>query len=77
MYLDFIKHPEEMTDEELEAEYKVVHSDDFYACFEADYLSPKIKSDLLEHKNEVIQEKRFRDGESAFYPVMTFGFLDM
>ena len=76
MYFDFLKLPSEMTNSELEAEYKAVFSDEFNDCLTDEKLSFQMKSDLIEHKNEVIQEMQFRNGESAFYPLMTFGFFD-
>lgn len=66
-----------MTNGELEAEYEAINSEKFKACFTDENISQEIKSDLFEHMNEVIQEKKFRDGETAFYPVMTFGFFDL
>lgn len=65
-----------MTDSELEAEYEAVHSEKFKACFADESISQEIKSDLYEHMNEVIQEKNYRDGETAFYPLTAFGFFD-
>lgn len=76
MYIDFLEHPENMSDEELENEFKALNSPQFDEVINDDRIRFEVRSDLLEHKHEVIQEKNRRESGEWAIPLYQFGLFD-
>lgn len=76
MNFDFLQHPEEMTDRELEGEYQAVNSARFDELINDDEISYQVKQDLLEHKWEVEQEQKKRENGEWVYPLYAFNIFD-
>ena len=65
-----------MSDEELERELRAVNSKEFGEIISSEKVSVYMKEDLIEHRNRVIAQNKYRDEGCFIYPLTSFGLLD-
>ena len=76
MNFDFLIDPKDMTDEELESEWKAVNGVEFNDALLSTELSDRIKEYLLDHKFKVEKELRYRENDGWIYPITNLGFFN-
>ena len=76
MAVDWMDNPANMSDEELEREYKATQSAQLTELFFNPNVAQSIKDDIRQHCIDVEREYTFRRNEEWIYPLYEFGSFD-